>query len=67
MAHPADPGEMTEFFTRILGGEWHLYSTHILDGHRSETESQEAKLDLLAELMQLEPGARVLDVGCGWG
>jgi cyclopropane-fatty-acyl-phospholipid synthase len=58
---------MTEFFLRVLGGEWNLYSTHLLDGHRSETESQQAKLDLLADLMQLRPGARVLDVGCGWG
>lgn len=60
------PGEMTEFFTRVLGGEWHLYSTHIPTG-RSVTEDQQAKLDLLAELMHLRPGARVLDVGCGWG
>jgi cyclopropane-fatty-acyl-phospholipid synthase len=58
---------MTEFFTRVLGGEWHLYSTHVLDGNETETASQEAKLDLLAGLMQLRPGARVLDVGCGWG
>ena len=67
MAATADTGEMTEFFTRVLGGEWHLYSTHVLDGQQTETQSQEAKLDLLARLMHLRPGARVLDVGCGWG
>src|ERR1039457_6497412 len=67
MGQPGDTGEMTEFFTRVLGGQWHLYSSHIISGPQSETESQQAKLDLLADLMQLAPGARVLDVGCGWG
>jgi cyclopropane-fatty-acyl-phospholipid synthase len=58
--------EMTEFFTRVLGGEWHLYSSHIRVGS-SETENQQAKLDLLGDLMHLRPGARVLDIGSGWG
>ena len=27
----------------------------------------ERKLDILAEMMELRPGMRIMDVGCGWG
>lgn len=30
-------------------------------------EAQEAKLDLICRKMNLKPGMRVLDIGCGWG
>jgi cyclopropane-fatty-acyl-phospholipid synthase len=30
-------------------------------------EAQEAKLDLICQKLQLKPGMRVLDIGCGWG
>ncbi|NYT72394.1 cyclopropane fatty acyl phospholipid synthase [Halomonas sp. QX-2] len=30
-------------------------------------EAQEAKLDLVCRKLQLRPGMRVLDIGCGWG
>jgi cyclopropane-fatty-acyl-phospholipid synthase len=56
-----------EFFTLITGGAWKVYSCNLWDGAATETESQERKLDLLAEMMELRPGMRVLDVGCGWG
>ena len=28
---------------------------------------QEAKLDLVCRKLRLQPGMRVLDIGCGWG
>ena len=31
------------------------------------TEAQEAKLDLTCKKLQLKPGMKVLDIGCGWG
>ena len=30
-------------------------------------EAQQAKLRLICEKLQLQPGMRVLDIGCGWG
>lgn len=30
-------------------------------------EAQEAKLDLICRKLRLEPGMKVLDIGCGWG
>ena len=56
-----------EFFYAITGGTWNVYSGNLWDGASTETASQEAKLDLLAGLMRLRAGQRILDVGCGWG
>jgi cyclopropane-fatty-acyl-phospholipid synthase len=40
-----------------------LFST----GARTLEEAQQAKLELVAAKLGLQPGQRVLDVGCGWG
>ncbi|MDQ2941870.1 MAG: class I SAM-dependent methyltransferase [Chloroflexota bacterium] len=56
-----------EFFYALTGGEWNVYSANLWSAAQTQTESQEKKLDLLAELMHLRPGMRILDVGCGWG
>ena len=29
--------------------------------------AQEAKMDLICRKLQLQPGMRLLDIGCGWG
>lgn len=34
---------------------------------RTLEQAQEAKLDLICRKLKLEPGMRVLDIGCGWG
>jgi cyclopropane-fatty-acyl-phospholipid synthase len=44
-----------------------VYSANLWTGSQSQTQSQERKLDLLADMMDLRPGMRILDVGCGWG
>lgn len=36
------------------------------DAHNLD-EAQEAKLDLICRKLNLKPGMKVLDVGCGWG
>jgi len=56
-----------EFFYILTGGEWNAYSCSIWEPGFSMTQAQEKKLDKMAELMELKPGMRILDVGCGWG
>lgn len=56
-----------EFFKRVTGGEWNVYSCSMWEEGFSLTQAQEKKLDEFARLMDLKPGMRILDVGCGWG
>jgi cyclopropane-fatty-acyl-phospholipid synthase len=56
------------FYYLFSGGEWNVYSGLCFPREQmTVTEAQEAKLDILAEKMELRPGKRILDVGCGWG
>ena len=36
-------------------------------GAKNLEEAQEAKLDLICRKLELKPGMRLLDIGCGWG
>ncbi|HEX4186744.1 MAG TPA: cyclopropane-fatty-acyl-phospholipid synthase family protein [Solirubrobacteraceae bacterium] len=56
-----------EFFELFLD-ESMTYSCAIFSrGARTLEEAQLTKLELVARKLELEPGMRVLDVGCGWG
>lgn len=57
-----------QFYYYQTGGEWNVYSSlYWPHENATGTEAQEAKIDILARLMNLKPGMRILDVGCGWG
>lgn len=57
-----------EFFLAFVDTAYRLYS-HGLFGHETDTleHASERKLRTMYEALQLHPGARLLDVGAGWG
>jgi cyclopropane-fatty-acyl-phospholipid synthase len=56
-----------EFFSLFLD-ESMTYSCAIFSkGAQTLEEAQLTKLELVAGKLELQPGMRVLDVGCGWG
>jgi cyclopropane-fatty-acyl-phospholipid synthase len=59
-------------FYREMLGRWMVYSCGYWRGRDGMPlddldAAQEAKLDLVCRKLRLQPGMRVLDIGCGWG
>ncbi|GAB2981419.1 cyclopropane fatty acyl phospholipid synthase [Mucilaginibacter puniceus] len=44
-----------------------IYSCAYWNDAQTLDEAQEKKLDLICRKLQLKPGQRLLDIGCGWG
>jgi cyclopropane-fatty-acyl-phospholipid synthase len=56
-----------EFYRLVLGPSM-VYSCAVWDDPGVSLEAaQDAKLDLVCRKLRMPPGARMLDVGCGWG
>lgn len=55
-----------DLFTRMLDPYMQYSCAYWKDAQTLE-QAQEAKLDLICRKLQLAPGMRVLDIGCGWG
>ena len=56
-----------DLFTAMLDKETMTYTCGYWKNARNLEEAQVAKIDLLCRKLQLRPGMRVLDIGCGWG
>lgn len=55
------------FYSHILGPTM-VYSCAVFqDEKRSLEEAQMEKIDLICRKLDLKPGMKLLDVGCGWG
>ena len=55
-----------DLFSRMLDPFMQYSCAYWKDASTLE-EAQQAKLRLISEKLQLQPGMRVLDIGCGWG
>ncbi|MFG2715926.1 class I SAM-dependent methyltransferase [Streptomyces goshikiensis] len=64
ISHHYDVGN--DFYERVLGPSM-VYSCAYWRPDGTLEEAQRDKLDLVCRKLALEPGMRLLDVGCGWG
>ncbi len=55
------------FYELVLGPSMTYTCALFPTGSETLEEAQHAKYDLVARKLDLQPGQRLLDVGCGWG
>lgn len=55
-----------DFFAAMLGPDLQ-YSCAYFNGTDDLADAQRRKMDLICRKLGLQPGMRLLDIGCGWG
>lgn len=56
-----------DFYRLVLGPSMTYSCAYWYEDGLSLEQAQEAKYELISRKLALEPGTRLLDVGCGWG
>ena len=56
-----------EFYKLFLGSEMMYTCAYFKDWSNTLDQAQHDKLDMICRKLRLEPGDRMLDIGCGWG
>ncbi|HXJ13199.1 MAG TPA: class I SAM-dependent methyltransferase [Candidatus Limnocylindrales bacterium] len=56
-----------DFYRKFLDSRFVYSSGYFQDPSWSLEQAQYAKLDLICQKLNLQPGEQFLDVGCGWG
>lgn len=56
-----------DFFNWFLGPRMIYTSGFFVDEDQSLEAAQDQKMALVCDKLQLKPGERMLDIGCGWG
>jgi cyclopropane-fatty-acyl-phospholipid synthase len=65
ISHHYDVGN--DFYSLVLGPSMVYSCAYFPDPAATLEDAQRDKLDLIARKLDLKPGQRLLDVGCGWG
>jgi cyclopropane fatty-acyl-phospholipid synthase-like methyltransferase len=56
-----------DFFEAFLGDRMVYTSGIFTNENQTLEQAQDDKIDLVCSKLQLKPGERLLDIGCGWG
>ena len=64
--HPHHYDVSNTFYEWILGPSM-TYTCAVYTSGRTRSSRPSTKYDLVARKLDLKPGMRLLDVGCGWG
>jgi len=56
-----------DFYRSFLGPQLVYSCAYFDDGIQSLDDAQNSKIDYVLRKLRLQPGERLLDIGCGWG